>query len=122
MNPPRPLVLLALASGCATPAPAQPNWLIIAPDSFCADRIGAHGDGTVAAPHMSELAAEGVTFTNAFSQSGWTTAALASILTGHYPAILAGGHQPLLRVAHRRVLGRFRSQQDPRVLGGLRRC
>lgn len=64
------VLLLTLVSGCEAGPPPRPNWLIIAPDSVRADRIGARGDGTIAAPHLTALASEGVTFTNAFSQSG----------------------------------------------------
>lgn len=88
MNPRAGLLILALVPGCEAGPLPPPNWLIIAPDSFCADRIGARPDGSVAAPHMTDLAAEGVTFTHAFSQSGWTSPALASLLTGHYPTIM----------------------------------
>ncbi len=56
-----------------------------------ADRLGALPDGTVPAPILTQLASEGVRFTNAFSQSGWTGPALATLLTGHYPTALQSG-------------------------------
>lgn len=79
--------LLAFA-GCATEdaAPVRPNWVVIAPDSMRADRLGTRPDGVTVAPNMTALAHDGVWFSQAYSQSGWTAPALASLLTGHYPA------------------------------------
>ncbi len=79
------------AAGAPLAQEERPNWVIIAPDSMRADRLGPLPDGSVPAPNLSRLAGEGVVFSNAFSQSGWTAPALASLLTGRYPTVLGFG-------------------------------
>ncbi|MDX2019797.1 MAG: sulfatase [Deltaproteobacteria bacterium] len=64
--------------------PYRPNivWLV-------AEDIGPHfaayGDRTVKTPHIDRLAAEGVTYTNAFAVVGVCAPSRASIITGKYP-------------------------------------
>ncbi len=68
-----------------TEGPARPNFIVIDIDTLTASRVGAfHGDKPVT-PQLDALARKGVSFTRAFSQSGWTLPALTSLLTGRYP-------------------------------------
>ncbi len=72
-----------------------PSFLVIVPDTFRADRIGARTPtGAPVTPNIDALAARGVTFTQAYSQSGWTMPALASLLSGRFPLApeAADGH------------------------------
>lgn len=95
---PLPALVFVTLGACAAPttddatrtdaAVDRPNWVVIMPDSLRADRIGASPSGSIPAPNLTRLAGEGTTFTNAFSQGGWTNPALASFLTGQYPFVL----------------------------------
>jgi arylsulfatase A-like enzyme len=98
--PSRPVVLLGLTllacAGGGEPAPAsgptatleRPNWIVIAPDTLRADRLGLREEGELLAPRMTALAEEGALFEQAFAQGGWTAPALAATLTGRYPPAL----------------------------------
>lgn len=77
-----------------TPAPLdgpRPNFLVIDIDSMRADRMPLTREGVVATPALARLAREGVTFTEAFSQSGWTLPALLSLLSGRHPRGVTAG-------------------------------
>ncbi len=63
----------------------RPNFLIIDIDSMRADRVQHERDGAPVSPVLRRIAQAGVTFEQAYSQSGWTMPALATILTGRYP-------------------------------------
>ncbi len=62
-----------------------PNVLLITVDTLRPDRLGYAGHTRPTSPTLDRLAAEGVVFTRAYSQSGWTLPSLATILTGRYP-------------------------------------
>jgi hypothetical protein len=84
-----PRTAVATAEGSA-PAPARepaarPNFLFVDIDTFTPDRIGVVRGGASITPVLDGLARRGVTFTHAFSQSGWTLPALSSVLTGRLP-------------------------------------
>ena len=69
----------------AAPPPAgAPSFLVIVPDTLRADRVGAVNARGPVTPNLDRLAARGLTFTEAWSQSGWTLPALASLLTGRF--------------------------------------
>jgi arylsulfatase A-like enzyme len=70
----------ASTAGCA-----GCNVLLITLDTVRADHLPCYGYGIDTAPNLCGLAEEGALFTNAISQSAWTLAAHASILTGLYP-------------------------------------
>ena len=76
-------------NGCqppsSTPACADCNVLLITMDAVRADHLPCYGYAADTAPNVCGLAKEGTLFTNALSQSAWTLAAHASILTGVYP-------------------------------------
>lgn len=82
-------VAFVLARPPPTPPPAPPpagapSFLVIVPDTLRADRVGATNPRGPVTPNMDRLAARGLRFTQAWSQSGWTLPALASLLTGRF--------------------------------------
>ena len=78
----------------------QPNLLFIYADQHRADVMGCAGNEIVATPHLDRLAAEGVRFDHAWTESPICQPARASLLTGRYPSDhgvlgnFAGGCQP----------------------------
>ncbi len=63
----------------------QPNLLFIYADQHRADVMGCAGNDTVVTPHLDRLAAEGVRFDHAWTESPICQPARASLLTGRYP-------------------------------------
>lgn len=63
----------------------QPNLLFLYADQHRADVLGCAGNGVVATPHLDRLAAEGVRFDHAWTESPICQPARASLLTGRYP-------------------------------------
>lgn len=80
--------MLVLLLGCSTPAPqadaARPNILVVDIDTWSAV-IPTDPAEPPLMPNIDALAARGTRFTRAYSHSGWTLPALASLLTGSYP-------------------------------------
>ena len=82
------LLAPALAAGCA-PAPLElepPSILLVVVDCLRADHVGSYGYGRPTTPRLDELAADGVSFRQAFAQSFWTRPSVPTILTGLYPS------------------------------------
>lgn len=78
--------LLASAPSCRAPRP--PNVLLISIDTLRADKLGAYRHPAPTSPQVDDrLAAEGVTFLRAFSQSPKTTPSHMSMLTSLYPCV-----------------------------------
>lgn len=78
---------LWLAACGRTPSHAVPrNLLLITVDTLRADELGAYGATQGTTPNIDALAAGGVVFENAISQSSWTLPSLASLLTSTYPS------------------------------------
>src|SRR2546423_1391430 len=69
----------------AAPAGA-PNVVLIMVDTLRADHLSCYGSTAVKTPHIDALAADGLRWTNAFSQASWTRPSVATILTGLYPS------------------------------------
>ena len=67
-----------------------PNFVVIDIDSLRKERVGATRDGQSITPTFDAFAQRGVTFENAFSQSGWTMPALGTLMTGRFPVQLGG--------------------------------
>jgi arylsulfatase A-like enzyme len=65
----------------------RPNVILITIDTLRADHLSAYGYKRRTSPVIDGLAAEGVLFVNAFSQSTWTKPSTASLLTSHYPTM-----------------------------------
>lgn len=66
-------------------SPGRPNLLYVFADQMRARDMGCSGNGDVATPHLDNLAATGVRFTNATSTIPVCTPARACLLTGRYP-------------------------------------
>ncbi len=62
----------------------RPNLLLITIDALRADHLGAYGYGRPTTPALDRLAAEGVRFSNAFSNAPMTVPSLPQLLTGRY--------------------------------------
>ncbi len=75
---------LACAPGAEDPAPR--NLLLVTVDTLRHDRLGYAGHDRPTSDAVDALAARGVRFERAYSQSGWTLPSLASILTGLHPS------------------------------------
>jgi arylsulfatase len=82
-----------------------PNILWICTDQQRYDTIHALGNEHIRTPHLDRLAAEGVAFTRAYTQSPICTPSRASFLTGRYPSTIHvnrngnayfPGHVPLI--------------------------
>jgi arylsulfatase A-like enzyme len=88
-----PVVLILLVAGQLTkriipPSPPltnKPNILVILIDTLRTDRMSVYGYSRQTTPHLEQLAADGVLFTQAISQASWTKPAVASLFTGMYP-------------------------------------
>lgn len=78
----------------------EPNLLLIYADQHRADVLGCAGNNIVITPHLDRLAAEGVRFDHAWTESPICQPARASLLTGRYPT----GHG---------VLGNFSGDCQP---------
>jgi arylsulfatase A-like enzyme len=69
--------------GCGTPEPAgPPNVILISMDGVRADKLGVYGDRGRLTPTMDGLAAQGVRWRWAFSQSEVSRFSNAALLTG----------------------------------------
>jgi arylsulfatase A-like enzyme len=86
--------LLAWLTGCAPPAPPS-NLVLISLDTLVPGRMSTYGNPRPTTPAVSELAARGIVFTQAFSPSSWTLPAHAAMLTGRYPMSLAANPDDL---------------------------
>ena len=64
-----------------------PNILLFTVDACRPDHFGCYGYSRNTTPNIDKIASEGVLFTQAFSQSAWTTPGMISIFTSLYPPI-----------------------------------
>ena len=63
----------------------RPNIVVIVIDTLRRDHLPFHGYTRDTAPFLTRLAARGVVFDEAYSTSGWTSPATASLFTSLYP-------------------------------------
>lgn len=94
---------LLIMTGCgateqraASPAPHQDIVLVVV-DTLRADHLGIYGYDRPTSPHVDVLARRGAWYTRAYSQSGWTMASFASLLTGlmpHQHRVVRDGRDP----------------------------
>jgi arylsulfatase len=83
-----PIVIACLvAAGCSndTPEPAgkrPPDLLLFVIDTLRADHLSTYGYHRPTSPQLDALAARGVVFEDATSQSSWTLPSMASMLSG----------------------------------------
>jgi len=61
------------------------NIVLMIFDSLRADRTEPYGCTSVQTPNMNQLAAQGTTFVNAYSNASWTRTSVATLLTSLYP-------------------------------------
>lgn len=64
---------------------SAPNVLILLVDTLRADRLGCYGAKPSPSPTLDFLAARGLLFEQAVSQSSWTIPSVASLLSGLHP-------------------------------------
>ena len=79
-----------LATPSATAAPKPPNILFIMSDDHTTQAVGAYATllkGLDPTPNIDKLAAEGMTFDNAFVTNSICTPSRACIITGQYPHV-----------------------------------
>ncbi len=76
----------AACGGNATYSCPDCSIVLISLDTLRADHVGAYGYSRKTTPNIDALAARGVVFENAISQSSWTRPAHLSMFTGLYPA------------------------------------
>lgn len=80
--------LMALAASFGCWGPRKPNVVLISIDTLRADKLGAYQHPAPTSPTLDRrLAGEGVTFTQAFTQSPKTTPAHMSMFTSLYPCV-----------------------------------
>ena len=77
--------MAATACGPAAPPPPRPNVVIVLLDAVRADHLPVYGYSRDTAPFLTSLAARGVVFDRAYSSSGWTSPATASLFTSLHP-------------------------------------
>lgn len=79
------LALLLCSCERELPPPHPRNVVLITIDTLRSDHLGAYGYGRRTSPNIDRLASQGVLFKNAYSQAGWTTPSMATLMTGLYP-------------------------------------
>lgn len=67
-------------------AATQPNVILIIADTLRADALQCYGNQTTKTPAIDQLAADGILYEQAVSQSSWTRPSIATILTSLYPS------------------------------------
>ena len=71
--------------------PARPNLLVILADDLGWGDLSCYGAPTIRTPHLDELAASGVRFTQSYSASPICSPTRFGLYTGRYPGRLEGG-------------------------------
>jgi N-acetylglucosamine-6-sulfatase len=74
----------AVTAPAALLADDRPNFVLIISDDHRADWMGHKGHRHMETPRLDQLAAQGISFPNAFATSGVCSPSRASILTGRY--------------------------------------
>lgn len=84
----RHLLLLACLTVPATAAVERPNVVIFFVDDLGWTDVGCYGSDFYETPHVDQLAADGIRFTNAYAACTVCSPSRAAMLTGQYPARL----------------------------------
>jgi arylsulfatase A len=82
------LLTVVLSLYCTPSLAAPPNVVIILMDDLGQRDVGCYGSNYYRTPHIDQLAAKGVRFTDAYAACPVCSPTRASILTGKYPARL----------------------------------
>lgn len=77
-------LILAIGGPALVQAVDRPNFVLIIADDHRADWMRHKGHPHMETPHLDRLAAQGISFPNAFVTSGVCSPSRASILTGRY--------------------------------------
>jgi arylsulfatase A-like enzyme len=92
------LTLLALTTGCQQSRKTTPNIIFFLCDDLGWRDLECYGSTYYETPHIDELAAEGMLFTQAYAANPLCSPTRASIMTGKYPVRLGfftpAGHLP----------------------------
>jgi predicted AlkP superfamily pyrophosphatase or phosphodiesterase len=67
------------------PAPRRPDVVIVLLDAVRADHLPVHGYPRDTAPFLTSLASRAAVFDRAYSSSGWTSPATASLFASLHP-------------------------------------
>ena len=78
--------LICLTSSLSAFAKDSPNVIVIMTDDQGAMDMGAYGATDLKTPHLDQLAAEGVRFTQFYAAAPICSSSRAGLLTGRYPA------------------------------------
>lgn len=88
-----PLIAAAVLAGCQPdadeapqPSPSRPSIFLLTLDTLRADHLSLYGYARPTTPFLESLGAGSAVFDQAYSTSSWTVPALASLITGLYPA------------------------------------
>ena len=79
------LYLAILLSACASDVPERRNLLVVSLDTTRLDHLSTYGYPRQTSPNIDRLAADGVLFEQAFSQSPKTAPSHMTVFTGLYP-------------------------------------
>ncbi len=80
-----PIALLAANDATVTTKTQQPNIVLFLVDDFGQRDLSCYGSPLYETPHMDQLAAEGVRFTNAYSAYARCVSSRTGLLSGKYP-------------------------------------
>ena len=86
---------------------------IVTEDMGC--YLPAFGDSTIKTPHLSQLASEGVCYTNVYSPSGVCAPSRAAIATGMYPSSIGANHMRTGKTAVKANLPYYEAIPPPNV-------
>lgn len=81
-------VLCVPAYAAQAPAPAPPNFVIILTDDLGYGDLGCYGAKDIRTPHLDQMAAEGMRFTDFSMAAALCTPSRAALMTGRYPGRL----------------------------------
>ncbi|MHB9133827.1 MAG: sulfatase-like hydrolase/transferase [Armatimonadota bacterium] len=80
------------------PTANRPNIVIFNPDHWRGDVLGHMGNAGAVTPHLDAVAAEGVSFRNAYCQNPVCTPSRCSFMSGWYPHVR--GHRTMQHMLH----------------------
>lgn len=78
-------VWCALLAAVPTRAAERPNVVIVFADDLGYGDLGCYGSPAIRTPHLDQMAAEGLRFTDFYSAAEVCTPSRAALLTGRYP-------------------------------------
>lgn len=78
------LVVLAIGTFCTSAAAEKPNLVFILADDLGYGDLGCYGSPDIRTPHLDRLAAQGVRFTDAYSNGSVCSPTRAAFITGRY--------------------------------------